>query len=137
MMAFLFSSSISFLLSVEVAVARLSVGCQLKRRAARELIGGATEPGPWPSRSRDRSDVDAEEDDGDVVGPAGGVGGVDQGLAGGLAVQALADDRLVVGDLAQPLPLPHEVGAAVADLGELGPAVADQRDGGHGGAHAP
>src|SRR6266508_3104419 len=90
MMAFLFSSSISFLLSVEVAVARLSVGCQLKRRAARELIGGATEPGPWPSRSRDRSDVDAEEDEGDVVGPAGGVGGVDQGLAGGLAVQALA-----------------------------------------------
>src|SRR6266511_2877108 len=87
-----FSSSISFLLSVEVAVARLSVGCQLKRRAARELIGGATDPGPWPSRSRDRSDVDAEEDDGDVVGPAGGVGGVDQGLAGGLAVQALAED---------------------------------------------
>ena len=81
--------------------------------------------------------------DGDAGVEADGAGedaalGVDGGLVGGEAAAAdqLADHGVVGGELLQR-PVAQEVGAAVADVGELEVAVAGEGGRGHGGAHAP
>ena len=81
--------------------------------------------------------------DGDAGVEADGAGedaalGVDGGLVGGEAAAAdqLADHGVVGGELLQR-PVAQQVGAAVADVGELEVAVAGDGGRGHGGAHAP